>query len=291
MPHRFFTQIAVAMLLAAPAFLRAAEPKIEEQPTDPKAAKIVLIAGSNFFKMGEHDYIAGCATLADLLKQTPGVAPVLARDWPKSPETFANAKAVVFFFDGGPKHGVIKADHAAQVQKLADAGVGLVFFHQAVDFPKDFGERARGWLGGVWEPGYSQRAHWVAEFKDFPDHPITRGVKPFKIDDGWLTKLRFTPELKGVTPLLRTTPPKAKDGAQPNAESIVGWTYDRPKGRSFAFTGGHLHVSLAEEGYRRFLTNGILWTAGQEIPAAGAPVVLDAVDLPKHLQSPPAKTK
>ena len=285
---RAFSCLALAIFSACP--LLAADPKIEEQPTDPKAAKIVLIAGSNFFKTGEHDYIAGCSVLMDLLKQTPGVAPVLALDWPKSPETFANAKAVVFLFDGGPKHGAIKGDRAAEVQKLADAGVGLVQLHQAVDYPKDFGERVRGWIGGVWEPGYSQRAHWIAEFKDFPDHPITRGVKPFKIDDGWLTKLRFNPELKGVTPLLRTNPPKAKI-SEPNTEGIVGWTYDRPKGRSFGFTGCHLHASFAEEGYRRFLTNAILWTAGQEIPAAGAPVNLDPKDLPKYLKTPPAKAK
>ena len=59
--------------------------KVEENPTDPEATKIVLIAGSNYFKPGEHEYIAGCAALADLLKQTPGVAPVLAIDWPQSP--------------------------------------------------------------------------------------------------------------------------------------------------------------------------------------------------------------
>ena len=35
--------------------------KVEENPTDAKATKIVLIAGSNYFKPGEHEYIAGCA--------------------------------------------------------------------------------------------------------------------------------------------------------------------------------------------------------------------------------------
>lgn len=289
---RHCMRLFMAAILVSPSFLIAAEPKIEEQPTDPKATKIVLIAGSNFFKAGEHEYVPGCAVLMDLLKQTSGVAPVLAIDWPKSPETLTNAKAVVFFFDGGAKHGVVKGDHAAQVQKLADAGVGLVFFHQAVDYPKDFGDRARGLMGAVWEPGYSQRAHWVDEFKTFPDHPITRGVKSFKIDDGWLSKLRFVPDLKGVTPLMRTTSPKAKPAPEPNNEAIVAWAYDRPAGgRSFSFTGGHLHASLAEEGYRRFLTNGILWAAGQEIPAAGAPVNFDVKELPKYLKTPPAKAK
>src|SRR4051812_10134420 len=61
---------------------------LEEQPKDGKAAKVVLVAGSNFYKPGEHEYVGGCALLMDLLRQTDGVAPVLALDWPKDPRTF-----------------------------------------------------------------------------------------------------------------------------------------------------------------------------------------------------------
>ena len=49
-------------------------------------------------------------------------------------------------------------------------------------------------------------------------------------------------------------------------------------GRSFTFTGGHLHESFAEEGYRKFLVNGILWSANLKIPADGAPVKLTEED-------------
>jgi trehalose utilization protein len=265
--------------------------KLEEQPSDPKQNKIVLVAGSNFFKAGEHEYIAGCAVLMDLLRQTPGVFPVLAVDWPKKPETFAQAKAVVFFCDGGDKHALLKDDRLTQVQKLVDQGVGLVQLHQVVDYPKDLGDRARIWAGAAWEKGFSQRAHWVAEFSTFPSHPICRGVKPFKIDDGWLTKLRFVADLQGVTPLLRTAAAKGAAPAALGDEAIVAWAFERAKGgRSFTFTGCHLHSSFAEEGYRRFLVNGILWTASVEIPASGAPVALTANDMQKYLdQRAPAK--
>ena len=100
------------------------EPPVEQRPADPKAAKIVLVAGSNYFKAGEHEYVANCAVLADLLKQTPNVAPVLALDWPKKAETFDGAKAVVFLFDGADKHQAIKVERPAQVQKLMDTKVG-----------------------------------------------------------------------------------------------------------------------------------------------------------------------
>jgi hypothetical protein len=267
----------------------AADPPVEQQPADAEAAKIVLIAGSNAFKPGEHEYVGGCAVLSDLLKQTPGVAPVLALDWPQKAETLRGARAVVFFFDGGDKHGVLQGDRLAMVQKLAASGVGIVQLHQAADYPKDLGDRARSWAGAAWEKGYSQRAHWIASFQEFPQHAICRGVKPFTVDDGWLTKLRFVEGMKGVTPLLRTAAPTAAQKPQ-GSEDVVAWAYERPGGgRSFTFTGGHLHRSFAQEGYRRFLVNGILWSAGLDVPAGGAKVDLDAALLPSYLKKQPAK--
>ncbi len=258
--------------------------QIEILPTDSTLTKIVLIAGSNVFKPGEHEYVAGCAVLADLLKQTPGVFPVLALDWPKKPETLAGAKAVVMLFDGGDKHGLLTGDRMAQVQQLADDGAGLVHLHQLIDYPKDLGDRARGWMGAAFEKGFSQRAHWVTEFSKFADHPVSRGVTPFKIDDGWLFKLKFVPEMQGVTPLLRTVSSKAAS-QELGDDTIVAWLYNRPNGgRSFTFTGTHLHKSLAEEGYRRLLVNSILWTAKVEIPTGGAPVRLTTEEVSAYLK-------
>ena len=149
----------------------------------------------------------------------------------------------------------------------------------------------RDLMGAAWEKGHSQRAHWVTRFGTFADHPASRGVTPFQIDDGWLFKLRFVPEMKGVTPLLRTVSPKAAS-QELTDESIVTWLYERPNGgRSFNFTGTHLHASLVEEGYRRFLVNGILWTAGVEIPKSGAPVSLTPEGLNKYLKPGPTAAK
>jgi type 1 glutamine amidotransferase len=259
--------------------------KLEEQSTDAKAAKILFIAGSNYYKPGEHEYIGGCALLMDLVKQSPQVAPVLALDWPKNPQSWVGVKSIVFFVDGAEKHPILKGERQAQINKLAQAGVGLVMLHQGVDVPKGNGDTMRSWMGAAWEKGYSQRAHWIDTFDKFPVHPITRGVKPFKIDDGYLYKLRFEPGMKNVTPLLRTANPKTP-GAKLDDSAVVSWAFERKDGgRSFAFTGGHLHVSFGEEGYRRLLTNAILWTAKIEIPASGAPVALTTEQMNSYLEN------
>ncbi|MBS0210952.1 MAG: ThuA domain-containing protein [Planctomycetes bacterium] len=266
---------------------------VEETCPDAKLTKIVFVAGSSFYKPGEHEYLGGAAVLMRLARQTPGVFPVLAVDWPRRAETFAGAKAIVFYLDCGDKHPLRDEAKLAEVQRLADAGVGLVGCHQFVDIPKELNPAMQRLVGAAWEKGASQRGHWVSDFKTFPQHPTTRGVTPFTIDDGWLFKLRFIDGMTGITPLVRTVSPKVK-APEYDDNAIVGWACNREcatkqgMARSFVFTGCHLHKSLAEPGYRRFLTNGILWAAGAEIPSNGAPVELDAATLGSYLPPPPA---
>ena len=281
------TLALVLALLAAPPQDRYDVP-IEVEPTDPGAAKIVILAGSFSKGGGEHEYFAGAALLFNLLKQTPGVAPVLAAEgWPKNEKVFDNAKTIVFYMDGGGKQPILQPGHLELIEKLAAKGVGIVHLHQIIDYPKSHTDRMLLLIGGVWVPGAGARGHWDGDFSGFVEHPITRGVAPFKENDGFIYKLKFIDGLKGITPLLRTTPPKAtlKDN-----EDIVSWAFQRPNnGRSFVFTGCHLQSSWGLEGMRRFVINGILWSAGLEVPAAGAPVELDPADLKKHLDPVPPK--
>jgi type 1 glutamine amidotransferase len=264
---------------------------IEEQPTDPSLTKIVLVAGSRSHGSGEHEFFAGCSLLMKLLQQTQGVFPVMARDgWPKNPKTFENAKAVVFFMDGGGGHPIIRQkDHTEEVQKLMDAGVGFVNLHYAVEYPKAHGDRVLIWLGGYYETGYSINPHWKADFKSFPKHPITRGVKPFAIQDEWYYNMRFDPTMKGVTPILKATPPDntrrtAAAKEHEGREEILAWTFERPNGgRSFGFTGAHFHRNWGEDNFRRLVINAILWTAKLEVPKDGAPILLKPTDLDKNL--------
>lgn len=271
---------------------------LEVEPKDSKLTRIVLVAGVNTAKTGEHEYFAGTVLLANLLKQTPGVFPVIARDgWPKNPKIFEGAKAVMFYSDGGGAQLHLKADRMAEVQKLMDAGVGMVHLHGVVDYPETSGERVLPWLGAFWDKKMSCRGHWIADIKDFPQHPITRGVQPFRIDDGWLFNLHFLPDMKGITPLVKIVPPEkmrstADAKKYPGRPETVGWAYERPNGgRTFAFTGGHLHSNWGDENLRRFIINGILWSAHVEIPEGGARVALDPEELKKNMEPRAPKGK
>lgn len=301
MRMRFFAALALvpaALLAGAVLGARAdddpydqSKVPLEVQPTDPSMTKVVLVAGRQSHGPGDHEFFAGCAVLMKLLKETPGVFPVMARDgWPKKPdETFANAKAVVFYMDGGSGHPVIKNDHMQQIQKLIDGGVGFVNLHYAVEYPQKEGKGILDWLGGYYETGYSTNPTWDAHFDKLPEHPITRGVKPFSIRDEWYFNIRFTPTRKGVTPILTATPPDNTRGtpdakSHPGRPEVMAWAFDRADGgRSFGFTGGHFHKNWGDENFRRLVVNAILWSAKLDVPADGARVELDPAELKKNL--------
>lgn len=221
---------------------------------------VVLLGNTASLKNGQHDYPSGVDFLAGELQKTPGVRTSVVKDgWPSDPSVFDGARCVVFYMDGGGKQPTADPERLSVLEGLAAKGVGLVHLHQMVDYPKPVADRARALLGGVWIKGAGARGHWDGVFETFPEHPITRGVTPFKENDGYLYKTSFVEGLQGLTPLLRTSPPNARLKGE---EDVVAWAYERPGGgRSFVFTGHHEHKLWSVGGMRRFTLNGILWAA------------------------------
>jgi type 1 glutamine amidotransferase len=275
---------------------------LEVDTKDPSLTKIVLIAGPRSHGPGEHEFFAGCALLMDLLKQTPGVFPVMCRDgWPKNQAIFDGAKSIVCFSDGGGGHPLVRDNHLQIIGEYMKNGVGLACLHYAVEPTKEKGQREfLAWIGGAFEVNWSVNPHWDADFKDFPKHPAANGVVPFHLNDEWYFHMRFVDGMKGVTPLLASIAPASTmergDGTHsgnPDVRKAVAagtpqemaWAYDRPDGvgRGFGFTGGHFHKNWGEPSFRKLVVNAILWTAHLDIPAAGAKCDLKPADLNKNL--------
>src|SRR5690606_33016719 len=130
------------------------------------------------------------------------------------------------------------------------AGVGIVHVHQCIDYPADAVPAALKWAGGAYHPKTGGRGHWDATFDNFPKHPVTRGVTPFTMNDGYIYKLTWADGGKNVTPLLRTKNPKAKPGTYAGeADDVFCFAFDRPDGgRSFTLTGGHDHKNWQLDG-------------------------------------------
>lgn len=263
-------------------------------------AKVVLLAGRPSHGPGDHEFNAGVKLLAKCLGEVPGIDPVVVTGgWPEDESVFEGAKALVFFMDGGGGHPIIQKDHLDTIQKLMDQGVGLACLHYAVEVPKGRpGDKFLDWLGGYYETGFSTNPHWSADIKDLPEHPITRGVRPFQIRDEWYYNIRFRPEMKGVRPILKATPDveaRAGKTSSPRGpfphiveargrEEVLAWAVERPDGgRGFGFTGAHFHKNWGNDDFRKLVLNAILWTARRDVPSEGVSCQLSPDDLTRNL--------
>jgi type 1 glutamine amidotransferase len=265
-----------------------------------ETARIVLVAGRPSHGPGDHEFNAGCKLILKCLADVPGVEPVfVAGGWPKDESVFDQARAVVFFMDGGAGHPIIQQDHLEKIQSLLDKGVGLACLHYAVEVPKGKpGDKFLDWIGGYYETGYSTNPHWTADFQKISEHPITRGVKPFAIRDEWYFNIRFRPQMNGVTPILAAKPDDAtRRGvssyprgpyqhivAAKGREEVLAWAVERPDGgRGFGFTGAHTHRNWGDPNFRKLVLNAILWTARAQVPAGGVESTVSASELKENL--------
>jgi type 1 glutamine amidotransferase len=257
-------------------------------PSSAADKKIVFIAGTPSHGPREHEHRAGCLLLQSCLKDVPGVTSVVySNGWPKDAATsLEGAATIVVYSDGGGGHPLLQADHLATIGGLMKKGVGLVCIHYAVEPTIEKGQTEfLDWIGGAFEINRSVNPHWDADFKELPKHPITNGVKPFKIRDEWYFNMRFRDSMSGVTPILTAIPPASTmsraDGAHEGNPGVreavkrgdpqhVAWACERADGgRGFGFTGAHFHKNWKDDNFRKLVLNAILWTAKAEVPADG----------------------
>lgn len=226
--------------------------------------------------------------LADRLnKNMPNVeAVVVTEGWPEDNSIFEGAATVVIYCDGYSRHPI--KPHLEFFDGLAKKGVGLVTMHWGTEVERgEIADKFLEWQGGFCDLNWSVNPHWDANFKKLPEHPITRGVTPFEINDEWYYHMRFVEGMKGVTPILTALPgedtlvrPDGPRSGNPDVRKAiangeaqhVAWAYDRPDGgRGFGFTGGHVHDNWADDNFRKIMLNAIVWTANVEVPEDGVP--------------------
>ncbi len=270
----------------------------------------VLIAGKPSHGPGQHEHNAGVLLFQKCLEENAGeavsVTPFLNSEWPAA-EVLAKADTILFYADGQTKHPALEGDHLQQLGKEMARGCGLVCVHYAVEPTLENGHNEFvEWLGGCFEINHSVNPHWQADFKQLPDHPVSRGVKPFGTLDEWYYHMRFRKGMQGVTPILTDLPPpdslSRPDGHHSGNPEVraavlerkepqhVAWASERDNGgRAFGFTGGHFHQGWAQPDQRKLLLNAILWTAKAEVPASGVESTVTEADLQANLDPKPGQ--
>ncbi|MCH2179890.1 MAG: ThuA domain-containing protein [Mariniblastus sp.] len=252
-------------------------------------AKIVFISGGPSHGPMKHEHRAGSIILAEALNRSG--LPVEAKlvphyGYPKDTSILDDAATIVIFCTGHRGH--VLNPHLDAFDSLMKKGIGVVMIHWATEAEKGKpGQKFLEWMGGFCDLDWSVNPHWTPNFADFPEHPVSNGLKPFRVDDEWYYHMRFVDGMHGVTPILADLPP-AKTLIRPDGprsgnptvrkavangeKQTVAWAYERPTGgRGFGFTGAHNHTSWQNENFRKVMLNGILWTAGVTVPVDGCP--------------------
>jgi len=249
-----------------------------------RTTKIVLLGGPQSHNYLAHEHYASFVILAQRLEAAGlGIKTVICKDgWPKDETVLDGAAALVVNCNGGRSH--LLNGHLDKLDALVRGGTGLTLLHFATIIDRGpLADRALDVVGGYDEAHWSVVKWWTAEFKSLPQHPITRGVKPFSLYDEWYFHMRFRPAMTGVTPILSAVPPdstrEGQDGPHSGNPVVrqqkgmiehVAWASERPDGvRGFGFTGLHWHWLLGHPQFRKVLLNGIAWCARVEIPPQG----------------------
>ncbi|KAB2641949.1 MAG: c-type cytochrome [Verrucomicrobia bacterium] len=280
------------LLLAAASSLAAVEKK-----------HVVLIAGRPSHGPGEHEHNAGVLLLAKCLQENAAqlvdVKVHLNAEWPAA-EELRQADTILIYSDGAGGHPALQDDHLQQLTKQMERGCGFVCLHFAVEVPvKPGGAEFKNWLGGYFETFWSVNPVFDASFKDLPKHPICKGVKPFATHDEWYFHMRFQDAMRGVTPILSTTPapqtvsdndgdrcgnPAVRLDLKNHVPQTTAWATERADGgRGFGFTGGHYHQGWSNDQQRKLVLNAIVWSAKGQVPADGINSKLSAEDILKNL--------
>jgi hypothetical protein len=305
---RWITPVTAAILLfSAGPVLRGAD------------KRIVLIAGRPSHPPGMHEFRAGCLLMQKALSGVPGLkVDVYTNGWPSKTgadgataddnDALKGADAILIYADGGGGHPAIQRDHIQVLDALAAKGTGLGFAHYAVEVPAGpSGDAMHRWVGGYYETNWSVNPMWEPKYDAMPNHPVTRGVKPFSNNDEWYFNMRWTPDAaakRRITPILTAKPSdEVRKGpyvsprgpydhiiADSGKIETMMWVYERPDGgRSFGFTGGHTHTNWGDVNQRRVVLNALLWIAKIDVPKSGVVDTITPEDLAVNLDPKPGR--
>ncbi len=254
-----------------------------------EAAHVLIVVGPSSHPPGSHEVAAGGRLMRYCLQQmynVPDVTAEVTLIWPDQRQR-EHASSIVFIGDTFPANRLPDpATNLAQLDEMMRRGCGIVCVHYATgllgeDVAADGEHPLLHWLGGYFAnrscPHHQSVARIYPSATITPaavEHPILRGWSEFTLHDEPYINNYFGPgehQLSANVTALATSllPPENP------REETVAWSVERPDGgRGFGIVMPHFYRNWAEEHLRRFILNGIVWTAGLQVPHEGVQTTL-----------------
>jgi type 1 glutamine amidotransferase len=215
------------------------------------------------------------------MSNLPGVKAEVFYEWPQDKAVRDAATTLVFTGDQFPPMRLPdSARNMADLQEMMARGCGLVCVHYATglaagDVAPDGEHPLLHWLGGYFA---TRCAHHQSIAKIYeaatitpaaPPHPVSRGWHEFTLMDEPYINNYFGKDGNHPAPNVTIFATSLLPPEAPQREA-VSWGIERPDGgRGFGIVMPHFYRNWKNEDLRRFILNGIVWTAKLEVPAEG----------------------
>jgi type 1 glutamine amidotransferase len=263
-------------------------------PTLMAETRVVIVVGPSNHPPGTHEVAAGGRLMQwalENMRNVPGVKADVLYEWPKARGIFKGAGALVFIGDIFPPQRMPdRVEILQEIDEMVKAGVGIACVHYATglraeDVAPDGAHPLLGWLGGYFA---TKCLHHQSVAKVFESvevrpaaagHPVSRGWQAFTLTDEPYYNNYFGSGGNRLAPNVTAFATAMLPPDAPRRE-VVAWGTERTGGgRGFAIVMPHFYRNWANEDLRRFILNGIVWSAMREVPAEG--VRTPAPDLAK----------
>nr|WP_302118427.1 ThuA domain-containing protein [Allorhodopirellula heiligendammensis] len=249
-----------------------------------RSKHILIVIGPSTHPPGSHEVAAGGRLMAHCLEHADnlnGIKATVVQGWPDDDELLAGADSIVFIGDTFPPHRLPETQQIlARIERMMQRGCGIVCVHYATallghDVAPDGAHPLLEWMGGYFanktcphHPGIARVYQAATIERAAPQHPISRGWSEFTLHDEPYINNYFgknNNQLAANVTALATSmlPPEEPQ------EEIVAWCVQREHGRGFGIVMPHFYRNWSNDDLRRFILNGIVWTANGEVPAAG----------------------
>ncbi len=248
------------------------------------SSKVVIVVGPSNHPPGTHEVAAGARVMKwaiEHMSNLSGVTAEVHEGWPADKGTLESARTIVFIGDIFPPQKMAGKDAVLkEVGALMERGVGIVCVHYATglraeDVAPDGAHPLLGWLGGYFA---TRTPHHQSVAKVFesatitpaaPGHPVSRGWREFTLPEEPYYNNYFGGEEKKPQGKLFTFATSMLPPEAPKREAVAWGIERKDGGRGFGIVMPHFYKSWANEDLRRFILNGIVWTAKMNVPREG----------------------
>lgn len=265
------------------------------------ATHVLIVVGPSNHPAGTHEVLAGAKVMKHCLEtmaNVPAAKVDLVQEWPKDAALRDSVSTIIFSGDTFPPNRLPDPEkNLAELDAMMKRGCGIVCVHYATgllgtDVKPDGDHPLLRWMGGYFANRSCPHHESIARIFEAakitpaaPQHPIARGWSEFTLRDepycknffgGNGNKLGGTGDKPAANVTILATsmlPPDA-----PTSEPVA-WCVERPDGgRGFGIVMPHFYRNWRLEDLRKFILNGVVWTAKGEVPAEGVKTVLPELE-------------